>query len=90
MKEIFMLNGLWEEWILDISSVDEQGVACFCPIERDQDGSIKSIVWGMNYLTPRCPGKLVGLAAQGYTDADVHQWSEDNKNWYEKYKKEDV
>ncbi len=50
---------MWEQWVLDATIV-EGGLFCFCPVEGDITGDY-SIVFGMNVLSDKPPGKLVAV-----------------------------
>ena len=62
---------IYSDWVLDASVCSGDGpMYCFCPV--DTDGSI---VIGLNMLTDRCPGQLVGVIhADG--DEAAAQWAE--------------
>jgi hypothetical protein len=48
---------MFENWVIDAT----MGYPfCFCPVEGDLSGEF-SIVTGMNLLTDKPPGKLVGI-----------------------------
>ena len=71
----------WKEWVLDIT-LGTEPMPCFCPYERDED----AIVFGMNLITERCPGELVGVVHMDGEKA-VDRWVAENPNWYKKYSK---
>ena len=70
---------IWEEWVLDCSSVNHEHIPCFCPIEDRE-----VVVWGMNVLQGRCPGNLVGVVHQG-GQKECEKWVEKNPDWHAKY-----
>ena len=72
---------IWGNWVMDVTH--EDGIYCFCPINDDN-----SIVVGMNVITDRCPGNLVGIFHEGGQDA-VGEWEKLNPDWHSKYKRED-
>ena len=74
----------WKEWLLDITFGVEDA-ACFVPYERE-DGNV---VLGMNLLTDRCPGDLVGVIHSDGKEA-VERWCSENPDWYERYKRTDA
>ncbi len=58
---------MWEQWVLDATIV-EGGLFCFCPVEGDIAGDY-SIVFGMNVLSDKPPGKLVAIIHKDGQDA---------------------
>jgi hypothetical protein len=68
----------WTEWLLDVSFEPP----CFVPYERDTG----RIVLGMNLITDRCPGKLIGLMHSGGQEA-VEQWEANNPDWQTEFGK---
>jgi hypothetical protein len=72
---------MWNEWVLDLTFGTEP-MPCFCPYERDTG----AIVTGMNMLTDRCPGELVGVVHLDGQEA-VEKWCADNPDWHERYAK---
>lgn len=71
---------IWKEWLIDITHGTEP-LPCFVPYEREDD----AIVFGMNLLTDRCPGELVGVIHAGGQEA-VEKWCADNPDWHDRYK----
>ena len=74
----------WKEWVVDVTHGTENG-ACFCPYERESD----SIVFGMNFITDRCPGDLVGVVHMGGNEA-VEEWCAANPDWHDRLKRTDA
>jgi hypothetical protein len=72
---------MWNEWVLDLTFGLEP-MPCFCPYERETG----SIVFGMNMLTDRCPGSLVGVVHSD-GQAVVEKWCEENPDWHVRYSK---
>ena len=75
------LDAMYKEWLLDISHIDE--MPCFVPYENG------NIIFGMNVITDRCPAKLVGVISPAGQKA-VEKWCEENPDWYERYKQQEV
>ncbi len=61
---------MWKNWVLDVTNGCESPL--FCPIEDDG-----TIVIGMNILSNKCPGKLVGIFHTSGV-ALAQQWMEEN------------
>lgn len=70
---------MWREWLLDVSFE----YPCFVPYERDTD----QVVVGMNMLSARCPGELVGVMHSDGQDA-VEKWCAENPDWLTRFRKE--
>ena len=51
---------MWDQYILDATTGCQNGLFCFCPVEGDVNGDY-SIVFGMNILSDKPPGKLVAI-----------------------------
>lgn len=68
----------WKEWLLDITNGDNP--PCFVPYERETD----SIVFGMNLITDRSPGALVGVIHSDGQDA-VEKYCSANPDWHERF-----
>lgn len=67
-----------DKWVIDASmGVPADGLFCFCPIEFNADGSVKSIVTGLNVLTQKPPhdGEFIGVVHQDGQEA-VEQFCE--------------
>jgi len=64
-----------ERWVLD-ATLDffDDGLYCFCPIEGDLDGEY-SIVFGMNIINDKPPGKLVAIIHEDGQEA-LDNWCE--------------
>jgi hypothetical protein len=73
----------WKEWLLDVTHGTDP-FACFVPYEREDD----AIVFGMNLMTDRCPGDLVGVIHAAGQEA-VEKWMADNPDWHERHKRRD-
>ena len=71
---------MYKEWVLDVTN----GVnpPCFIPYKLKTD----TLILGMNLISDKCPGKLVGIVhLDGQKKAN--NWTENNPDWYEKYSK---
>ena len=68
---------LWENWVLDASDNDGEPPFLFCPIEEDQ-----TIIFGMNFMGLKPPGKLVGVIHKDGQDA-VMEWVDKHQNLLE-------
>jgi hypothetical protein len=66
-------KGNWTHWALDVSL----SAPCFVPVEMDDAGNVKTIVWGMTLVADRAPGNLIGVVHQGGQDA-VEKWCDEN------------
>lgn len=66
----------WKEWLLDVSFYPP----VFVPYERETD----MIVTGMNVMSSKCPGKLVGIVHSGGQES-VEEWCQDHPTWIEEY-----
>ena len=74
----------WKEWLLDATLGVRDGLACFVPYESDTN----EIVVGMNMLSSRAPGRLVGVIhADG--QAAVDAWCAQHPDWHERFAPED-
>jgi len=52
---------IWENWVIDGSLSEPEGdLFCFVPVEGNIKGKCK-FVTGMNILSDKSPGKLVGV-----------------------------
>lgn len=51
------------DWVLDATNDDGTPPHCFCPIEGDD------VVFGMNLITDRPPGRLAGVVHMDGQDA---------------------
>jgi hypothetical protein len=72
---------MFKEWLIDIGlSHFDDGCVCFVPYERETG----TIVFGMNMISDKSPGKLVGVLHPEGQDA-VEKWCEDNPDWATKY-----
>lgn len=72
-----MKKEIWSEYLLDISLFPSY---CFVPYEKDTD----SIVFGMNFIQEKSPGKLVGVIHSNGQEM-VEEWCEQNPNWKTEY-----
>jgi hypothetical protein len=70
-----------DEWVLDLTFGTEP-LPCFCPYDREND----SIVTGLNMLTNKCPGELIGVVHPEGQEA-VEKWCEENPDWHVRYSK---
>lgn len=69
---------MWESWALDVSHVDDMGIACFVPY----DG--KNLLLGMNLISDRCPGELIAaFHPDGQKALDI--WIANNPDWHDRY-----
>lgn len=71
---------MWQKWVLDVSFE----YPCFVPYERDTE----QVVVGMNMLSARCPGELVGVIHVDGQDA-AEKWCIENPDWLTRFGKED-
>ena len=72
------MGGLFDNWVLDVTNFNPD-MPCYVPIEKNGD-----IVLGMNYLSGKCPGKLIGVVhLHGQKVAD--DWCDKHPDWHEKY-----
>jgi hypothetical protein len=76
-----MKKNLFNEWVLDASFTDDT-IATFVPYK---DGDF---IIGMNYMSNKCPGKLVAVIHVNGQDA-CDQWIEEHPDWYNKYKNDE-
>jgi len=71
---------MFKDWVID-ASMSRDGFICFVPYEDDT-------LWtGMNVLSTKCPGHLVGVIHEEGKEA-AEEWIEKHPNWAEEYKKE--
>jgi len=70
---------MWQEWLLDVSFE----VPCFVPYDRVTG----QVIAGMNMLSARCPGELVGVIHVDGQDA-VEKWCVENPDWITRFGKE--
>lgn len=73
-----MLNKLYSDWVLDISMGDD--IPCFVPYDKETD----TCVVGLNLITDRCPGNLVGVMCCAGQDA-AEAWCRTHPDWYSRY-----
>jgi hypothetical protein len=66
----------FKEWFLDVSL----SVPCFVPYERETD----TLITGINIISDKCPGKLVGVMHINGTEA-VKEWIKNNPDFKERY-----
>lgn len=71
---------MWDEWCIDVTDWPRY---CFCPV----DGS--DIVFGMNMIRDRSPGRLVAVV---HCDGQEHaeRWCEDNPGWNDRFAQEEA
>ena len=67
----------WKEWVLDVTF----DPPVFVPYERETG----AVVIGMNVLSDKCPGKLVGVIHADGQEA-VEKWISENPDWHERYR----
>lgn len=65
-----------KEWLLDVSF----SIPCFVPYERETD----TIITGMNVITDKCPGELVGVIHMDGQEA-VEKWCAENPDWHVRF-----
>ena len=59
-----MKLGPQDIYVLDASmDASDMGMFCFCPVELDDNGEVKSIIVGMNYISTEPPenSKFLGV-----------------------------
>jgi hypothetical protein len=66
----------FKEWFLDVSF----DVPCFVPYDRETD----TLITGINTISDKCPGKLVGVMHINGTEA-VEEWIKNNPDFKERY-----
>jgi hypothetical protein len=69
---------IWDEWLMDITNGDD--LPCFVPYERDTG----MMVFGMNFISDKCPGRLVGVIHANGQEA-VNKWVRENPDWLERF-----
>lgn len=57
-----------EKWCVDATMGARDGMFCCCPVEFNEDGSIKSVITGLNFIG-NPPGKLVCVIHKDGNDA---------------------
>ena len=74
-----------ECFVLDATREPGDGLHCFVPIRYAPDGSVESIVIGLNYLSPDPPerGRFVGIIHEDGQEA-CDAWVEANTDEYER------
>lgn len=69
----------FRECVIDASMGVRDGMLCFCPIERNSDGEITSVVTGLTFLgTPGRDWKVVAVVHEGGQGA-VEEFCEQHK-----------
>lgn len=75
----------WDNWVADVSLADgqDEGLFCFVPLDGDPHGE-HSLVVGLNYLSNKPPGKLIGVVHMDGQEAcdewcaahpgQIHEW----------------
>ncbi len=59
-----------DTYVIDATMGARGGLLCFCPVKLGEDGSIVSIITGMNFLgSMPVGGKLVAIVHEGGQDA---------------------
>lgn len=76
---------MWKEWVIDASMSAPEGCACFVPYEREED----TFVLGMNLISDRCPGELLGVIHANGQEA-VEEWCKANPDWHDRHKRLDA
>ena len=69
----------WNDWVIDVTHGTEY--PCFVPYDGE------TLVLGMNVISSKCPGNLVGILHTGGQDA-ANEWEKNNPNWFATFKKE--
>jgi hypothetical protein len=64
------------EWVLDVTLP----YLVFCPYDKETE----SVITGMNYISDKCPGKLLGIVHMNGEEA-VEKWIKDNPELVKKY-----
>ena len=68
-----------QEWVLDISLGEPYA---FVPYDKKRD----VLVFGLNVISDKCPGKLIGVISnQG--DEHIEKWIKENPDWKERFNK---
>jgi hypothetical protein len=65
---------MFDTWVVDVSNRD---FYCFVPYNRETG----MLVTGMNIITDKCPGKLIGVIHRDGGQAAVEQWIAAHLNW---------
>lgn len=68
---------MYKEWVLDISLGEPYA---FVPYDRERS----VLVLGLNVVTDRCPGSLVGIISK-HGDEHIEEWIRENPDWRERY-----
>lgn len=64
-------------WVLDVTYMPEMPPV-FVPYDNG------TLVLGMNVMSERCPGKLVGVVHMDGQEA-AERWCTENPSWYTQY-----
>jgi hypothetical protein len=67
---------MFNKWVVDVT----YEIPCFVPYEEGE------LILGMNLITEKCPGQLVGVIHAAGQDA-VEKYCAENPNWYETFSK---
>jgi len=61
---------MFDECVIDATMGVRGGMLCFCPVERNEDGEITSVIVGANFLGSPPPGaRVVGVVHEAGQDA---------------------
>jgi len=61
---------IFDECVIDASMGVRGGMLCFCPVERNSDGEITSVIVGANFLgAPPVGSKVVAVVHEGGQEA---------------------
>jgi len=81
---------MMKEWVIDVGMPGFGDSVCFIPYDREND----SFVVGMNYVSLKCPGELVGVIdTSAFSDDEMldsyNSFIKQHPDWKDKFKKED-
>ena len=71
---------MWDDWVIDVTFGTE--FPCFVPYDGE------TLVLGMNIISQKCPGNLVGVLHTEGQEA-VDEWIVNHPQWYSTYSKEE-
>ena len=61
---------MFDAYVIDATMGARDGLLCFCPVELGEDGSIVSIITGMNFLgSMPVGGRLIAIVHEDGQDA---------------------
>ena len=74
-----VMGEMFKQWVIDLSISAPEGAVCFIPYEPPD-----MFITGMNVVSDKCPGNLVGVMHPDGQDA-VEKWCSDNPDWHDRY-----